>query len=339
MRYRTLGRTGVSVSVLGFGASPLGNVFGAVSPQKALRAVHHALERGVNLFDVSPYYGDGLAEERLGAALAGRRDQVFLATKCGRYGTDRFDFSAAAVARAFEASLHRLRTDYVDLLQVHDVEFGTPQQIVEETLPAMRSLQQQGKVRFLGLTGYWPGLLARLADTSPVDAVLNYCHFNLLMDDMDQVLTPAATRLGMGLLNASPLHMGLLAGATGAPWHPAPVPVQSVAVQIAARIRAHGIVPATLAVYACVQHPSVASTLVGFGNAAQVDEACEALALDPAPELLATVRKLAAPVFNAVWPSGLPANQPPNMAHSSARALSPPVSSARHSADQKEPHA
>ena len=308
MRYRTLGHTGTKVSIVGFGGSPLGGVFGAVSPEQGAQAVSHAIEHGVNLFDVSPYYGQTLAEERLGAALAGRRQDIFLATKCGRYA--RFDFSARTVVREFEASLRRLRTDYVDLLQVHDVEFGSADQILNETLPAMRGLREQGKVRFLGMTSYWPGLLGRLAERAGLDTILNYCHSNLLIDDMDRELTPVVERLGIGLLNASPLHMGLLAGARAPGWHPAPLPVRAAAADVAALSRSHGIGPAALAVYACLQHPAVASTLVGLGSVGEVDDALQALTLNPPEALLAAVHHRIAPVFNTVWPSGLATNQP-----------------------------
>jgi L-galactose dehydrogenase len=123
MEFKKLGTTELEVSILGFGASPLGDVFGNTDPAEGKRAVHLAIDGGINFFDVSPYYGLTLAEERLGNALAGYRDKILLATKCGRYGADRFDFSAARVTTSINESLARLRTDYVDLLQAHDVEF------------------------------------------------------------------------------------------------------------------------------------------------------------------------------------------------------------------------
>jgi L-galactose dehydrogenase len=200
------------VSVVGFGASPLGDVFDVVTPEAGGATVHYAVDHGINLFDVSPYYGLTLAEERLGTVLAGCRHEVILATKCGRYGAADFDFSAATIVREFEHSLRRLQTEYVDILQVHDVEYGRFDQIVHETLPALRSLQEQGKARFLGITGFWPDFLERIARVERVDTMLNYCHSNLLVDDMDRTLTPFAAEEGFGLLNASPLHMGLLGG-------------------------------------------------------------------------------------------------------------------------------
>src|SRR3954452_9784495 len=137
MRYRNLGSTGVSLSVLGFGASPFGDVFYVTAPKEAEYAVHLAIDQGVNFFDVAPYYGHTLAEERLGKALTSKRGRVFLATKCGRYGADAFDFSARRIEASIDESLPRLRTDHVDLLQAHDVEFGDIRQIIEETVPAL----------------------------------------------------------------------------------------------------------------------------------------------------------------------------------------------------------
>jgi len=123
MEYRTLGRTGLRVSKLGFGGSPLGNEFGEADPVEAERAVRCAIDLGVNYFDVAPYYGRTLAETRLGGALAGRRDKVVLASKCGRYDVAKFDFSAARIRASIDESLERLRTDYLDVFLAHDIEF------------------------------------------------------------------------------------------------------------------------------------------------------------------------------------------------------------------------
>src|SRR5580698_640662 len=150
MEYRTLGRTGLSVSKLGFGGSPLGNEFGETDPAEAERAVHCAIDLGINYFDVAPYYGRTLAETRLGDALVGRRDKVVLATKCGRYDVARFDFSPARVRASIDESLGRLRTDYLDVFLAHDIEFVNEHQIIEEAIPAMSALQREGKARFIG---------------------------------------------------------------------------------------------------------------------------------------------------------------------------------------------
>jgi L-galactose dehydrogenase len=309
MQYRTLGKTGIEVSVIGFGASTFGNVFGSVTVSEADRAVASAVERGIDLFDVSPYYGLTLAEERLGQALVGRRSGIVLGTKCGRYGVDVFDFSREALTRNFEHSLRRLKTDYVDLLQVHDIEFGHIDQILGETLPAMRRLQEQGKVRFLGMTGYWPCHLARAAVKGNVDCVLNYCHCNLFVDDIDAELVPMTEEMKLGLLNASPLHMGLLGTKPIPDWHPAPSSVREAALQIRSRCESYGIDPAMLGLRKCLDHPKVVSTFVGISSETEVIAACDALDWIPPPELLREVQIILGPVHNLIWRSGLEENQ------------------------------
>lgn len=309
MRFRPLGRTGLSISAIGFGGSPLGNVFGTVSPQLDSVLIGKALDCGINFFDVSPYYGLGLAEERLGAALAPHRSSVVLATKCGRYGVDEFDFSARGITARVEESLRRLRTDAVDLLQVHDVEFGDVAQVIHETLPTLVELKRQGKTRFIGVTGYWPGLLTRVLQSSPLDTVLNYCHWNLFADNMDMLLTPAASERGVGLINASPLHMGLLGGHSIPEWHPAPDVIRKAAEKVVSLCQERSVDPATLAVWRCLQHPVATTTLVGMSDQAQIESACAALKFTPDNELLARVHAIALPVWNTVWPQGRSNNE------------------------------
>ncbi len=309
MRYRKLGKTGLDVSVVSFGASPFGNVFGDVTVPASTRAVDAAIELGINLFDVSPYYGLTLAEERLGEALASKRGKILLGTKCGRYGHNEFDFSERSVVDHFERSLRRLRTDHVDLLQAHDVEFGNPRQILDETIPAMQRLKEQGKARYIGLTGYWPGLLAQLASQADIDCVLNYCHANLFVDDMRRELVPFAERTGIGLLNASPLHMGLLGDKPIPAWHPAPRRVQEAAREVRSECGRYAVDPAMLGLWVCLDLPAVASTLVGISNETEVEAACAALDWTPPPALLESVRKIIAPVHNVLWPSGLATDQ------------------------------
>src|SRR3954447_14225837 len=134
MHYRELGDTGLSVSLLGFGASSLGGVFRQTDDGESIRTVHTALDLGINLIDVSPYYGATRAEAVLGKALREiKRDRYYLATKVGQYGEGEFDFSAERVTRSFDESCARLGVDYVDLLQCHDIEFASIDQIVDET--------------------------------------------------------------------------------------------------------------------------------------------------------------------------------------------------------------
>ncbi len=309
MDYRKLGKTDLNLSLIGFGGAALGGVFGNFDPGEGMRAVHLAVDSGINFFDTSPYYGITLAETRLGAALVGRRERVILATKCGRYGMDEFDFSAKRVTASIDESLRRLHTDYVDLLQVHDLEFGDARQVIDETLPALRRLQQQGKARYIGITGYPPKLLRRIAEGAPVDSILTYCHYNLMNTDMDEVLTAFARERGIGLINAAALHMGILTENGPAEWHPAPQAVRDAGKKAAEFCRNHGADIAGLAMRFSLAHPYVSSTLVGMANTRQVEASLELLRSSSDPELLRQVEAILAPVFNYVWPSGRAENQ------------------------------
>jgi L-galactose dehydrogenase len=309
MEYRKLGQTDLNLSLIGFGASALGGVFGNFDPDEGTRAVHLAVDSGINFFDSSPYYGITLSETRLGEALVGRRQRVVLATKCGRYGLDEFDFSAKRVLASMDESLRRLQTDYVDLFQVHDLEFGDVQQIIDETLPALRQLQQQGKARYIGITGYPPKLLRRIAESTPVDSILSYCHYNLLNRKMDEILTPFTRERGIGLINASGLCMGLLTEHGPPDWHPAPREVRDAGRKAAEFCRAHGIDISEVALRFCLDHPYVASTLIGIASTREVETSLNLLRSETDSEFVGRIEALLAPVFNYDWPSGRPENQ------------------------------
>jgi L-galactose dehydrogenase len=304
MLYRTLGSTDLRVSQLGFGASPLGDVFGTTDPGEGIQAVHRAIDAGINFFDVAPYYGQTLAEERLGASLLGVRKNVVLATKCGRYGADSFDFSASRIKRSIDESLRRLRTDYVDLFQAHDVEFGDADQIVEETIPALREVQKSGKARYIGITGYPLRMLMSCAQRARVDTILSYCRYNLLIADLNHVLVPFAEANAVGLINASPLHMGLLAGSDIPVWHPAPPNVREAAAGIIELCRKDHVDPVIVSLAFSIRHPYISSTLVGMSTREQVNTNLKALTFEISPALAAKIQAVAARVMNVVWPSG-----------------------------------
>jgi L-galactose dehydrogenase len=266
------------------------------------------VDRGINFFDVSPYYGITLAEERLGVALEGRREKVVLATKCGRSGGSEFDFSAAKITAEFENSLKRLRTDYVDLLQAHDVEFGHVSQIVEETLPAMRRLQEQGKARYIGITGYSLKNLMEIASKAKVDSILSYCRYNLLITDMDRELVPFAKKHGVGVINASPLHMGIITERGAPEWHPAPQAVRDAGQQIVALCKARGVEASEVALKFCLDYAGAASTLVGLSSREHVERNLKAMELQVDAELLREIAEAVGPVKDVTWASGLEEN-------------------------------
>jgi L-galactose dehydrogenase len=303
MEYAQLGGTGLRVSKLGFGGSPLGNEFGVADPAEAERAVHCAIDLGINFFDVSPYYGRTLAETRLGDALHGRRDRVVLATKCGRYDVAKFDFSPARVRRSIDESLKRLRTDYLDVFLAHDIEFVDANQIIEETIPTMRDIQRSGKARSIGITGLPLNLLRRVAEAAPVDVILSYCRYNLLIRDMDDILTPFARQHDIGLINASPLAMGLLSEQGPPPWHPAPIAVKEAARTFVRNCQERGIVASDVGLQFCLQHPYVATTLSGMSTVEQVRQNVAVAESAAGMELIFEIPRC------QIWPSGRPENQ------------------------------
>src|SRR5881409_3822736 len=170
MQTRVLGKTGLRLPILSFGASSLGQEFRKVTLDEALRSVRVALDCGLHFIDTSPFYGRGLSEVLLGIALRDvPRDSYTLCTKLGRYDLAHFDFSGRRVLESVDVSLHRLGTDHLDIVLCHDIEFVEMQPVVDETLPALRKLQQEGKVRFIGFSGYPMKIFRFVLDQTSVD--------------------------------------------------------------------------------------------------------------------------------------------------------------------------
>ncbi|MGD0089474.1 MAG: aldo/keto reductase [Planctomycetota bacterium] len=304
MRYRVLGQTGMRVSVIGFGASPLGGVFRNVTEEECVRAVHTALDAGINYFDCSPYYGLTKAETMLGKCLAGvPRSRYCLATKVGRYGDNTFDFSAQRVTAGLEESLKRLRVDYVDLLQCHDIEFGALKQIPEETVPALRKLQKSGKTRFIGITGLPLKIFPAVIDQAPVDTILSYCHY-CLNDTALLGLIPYLKARQVGIISASPLAMGLLSEKGPPSWHPAGEDIKRACAQAAACCKRQGADISRLAMQFALANEDIATTLVGTATAAHIKNNLAALEAPCDPALAKEVAAILEPIKNKTWPQG-----------------------------------
>lgn len=309
MDYRPLGKTGLNVSVLSFGASSLGSVFRPIDEAEGLRTVRTALELGINFIDVSPYYGLTKAETVLGKALVSLpRDEYYLATKVGRYGGDIFDFSAARVTASVDESLARLNVDYLDLIQCHDIEFGSLDQIVSETLPALRKLQSQGKVRFVGITAYPLKAFRYVVERAEVDTILSYCRYSI-NDTALSELIPFLEEKQVGIISASPLSMGLLTERGAPEWHMAPPELKAACTRAAEHCRAQGVDIAQLAMQFALANPSIATTLVGTANPDNLKKNVEWIESPPDPALLSEVREILRSVQNMTWPTGRPENQ------------------------------
>lgn len=311
MQYHQLGKTDLNVSLLSFGASPLGNVFNEVSETESIRAVHTAIDQGINFFDVAPFYGATLAETRLGKALKYKRDSVFVATKCCRYGNGVFDFSYERVLQSIDESLERLQVDYVDLLTVHDIEFGDRQQVLTEAIPAALKVKEMGKARYVGFSGLPVRYLAQIARQVDVDTVLSWGHYTLLEDEINDELVPLSLEKGFGLMNAAPLMQRILSDAPIPPWQSSPQAVKDIQPKLVALCNEYGLALSDVALNYAVQHPVIATTIVGMSEQRQVEQNLRALQIQIPDELLQRIETLVAPVKNQMWFEGKPENNIP----------------------------
>lgn len=313
MKYRPLGKTGLDVSVLGFGASPLGNVFDTCDEQEGIKTVHYAIDHGVNFFDVSPFYGLTLAEERLGKALDGKRSDIFLATKCGRYDLQEFDFSRERIFKSIDESLTRLKTDYVDLLQLHDIEFVDKNQILDIAIPAIQEIKKSGKARFIGITGLPVRYLAEIARQVDIDTVLSWAHYNLLEDEINDELVPLSKEKGFGLMNAAPLMQRILSGASLPAWHRSPDEVKSIQQPLLQLCKKYGVNLSQVAVRYATDHPDISTTIVGMCEMETIKQNVAAVDFEIPEGLLEEIEELVAPVKNKMWFEGNPDNDLPKL--------------------------
>ena len=291
MIYNELGKTGMKVSNLGFGASSLGGVFHDIREAEGIKAVHTAVDNGINFIDVSPYYGHYKAETVLGKALKEiERDRYYLSTKVGRYGengVNTWDYSAKRVTASVYESMERLNIDYIDLINVHDVEFADLNQVVEETLPALVKLREEGVVKHVGITDLQPENLKWVIEHVPagtIESVLCFCHYSL-NDEMILDYLDFFEANNIGVVNASPFSMGLLSKRGAPAWHPAPEPLKEACRRATEHCAEKGYDIEKLAVQYSTSNPRIATTLFSSANPANVLK-CIDYIKDPVDETL-----------------------------------------------------
>ena len=306
---RRLGRTDLELPILSFGASSLGAEFRNVTVDEALSSVHVALECGLNFIDTSPFYGRGMSEVLLGIALKGvPRESFTLCTKLGRYDLAHFDFSAKRVIESVDVSLHRLGTDHLDICLCHDIEFVELQQIVDETLPALRKVQQAGKVRFIGFSGYPMKIFKFILDQTKVDCVLSYNQYTLQNTRFADELVPYLKAKGIGIMNAGPFSARLLTNAPLPKWLKEPEAVKAAARQAAEHCAKRGVDIAKLALQFSIANPDITTTIAGSANPDNIRKWAQWAAEPIDQALLAEVLDIFKPVKNIGHVEGLAKN-------------------------------
>ncbi|MGL6074984.1 MAG: aldo/keto reductase [Fimbriiglobus sp.] len=300
-----LGRTGLRLSKMMLGGAAFGQQYGPVSVSEARATVFAGLDAGINFIDTSAFYGEGRSEEILGEVLADIRGKVGICTKAGRITRDRFDFSAAGMTASLEASLKRLRTDHVEILLAHDIEFADDfERIFTETAEVLHRLKAAGKCQFIGMSGLPLGLLRQAIEKCQLDVVISYCHHTLQSDRLLRELLPVAEEHGVGVLNASPLSMGLLTQSGPPIWHPAPETLKQACAEVAGYCSTQGVDLAILGMQYVLHHSTELVTITGTAKADELTQNLKATVAAPDPALLAEVQRRLAAVHNVTWPSG-----------------------------------
>lgn len=311
MKTRRLGQTDLELPILSFGASSLGAEFRSIDLNEAFGAVHTALDLGMNFIDTSPFYGRGMSEVMLGQALKGiDRDSYLLGTKLGRYTDRHFDFSAARVEESIHTSLHRLGTDHLDLILLHDVEFVKLPQIWEETIPAVLKAKADGKVRNIGFSCYPMACFNTVLDhiEDEIDCVLSYNQYTLQNTAFADNLLPRLKTKGIGAINAGPFSARLLTNAPLPDWLKEPEEVKAAARAAAKLCEDNGVDIAQLALQFSCELEDIASTVAGSANPKNVAKWAKWLAEPIDRSLLAQVQEIFAPVKNIGHIEGLPEN-------------------------------
>ncbi|XP_066257365.1 uncharacterized protein [Euwallacea similis] len=273
MTYSPLGNTGMRVSRISLGSGGFSYFYGDYDIEECKKTIYEAIRSGINFIDTGPWYGHGESEKILGLCLEGiPRKAYYLATKVGRYEKDpkkMFDFSVDRTLKSIDESLTRLKLDYVDLLQVHDIEFAPSlETVLKETLPTVQKIVKSGKARHIGITGYPVNNLKECIERSevPIDTVLSYCRSTMVDNTLDEYVSFLRSK-NVGIINAAVNSMGLLTNNGPPSWHPADKDIKQTCKAASEYCKANNVELGKLAVYEGLQKASVADTiLIGMNN-------------------------------------------------------------------------
>lgn len=310
MQYNLLGNTGLKVSRISFGASSLSAVFHSVDETEAMKAVHTALDAGINYFDVAPAYGGTVSETVLGKALKGiDRSNYLLSTKVGKYTDPNnyyinvFDYSQKRIYQSLEESGERLGTDYFDIIHIHDIEYNHwehTEWALTEGLDTVHKLKSEGRIGAVSFGIYPIDLWKRILADYPIDAGLVHNHY-CLHDISLLELLPVAKQKGIGIINASPFGSGLLTDRGPADWHPANKEERALFLQAAALCKESGSSISKLAIQFSSQHPEIPTTMFSTSNPHTVLKNIQWSEEPLDAELLLKVQKVLSPVMNKEW--------------------------------------
>lgn len=310
MDYTELGKTGLKVSRLSFGASALGSVFRDIDEGEGIRAVHEAHDEGVNYFDVAPAYGGTVAEAVLGKALhTMRRETYVLSTKAGKYtepggyGNDELNYSEARIRQGLEESMKRLGVDYIDIVHLHDFEYqgySKADMAFNEGFPALMKLKEEGKIGAVSAGIYPMDLWFRVIDEAPVDCILTHNHY-CLNDTRGLELVPKCKAKNIGIINASPFASGLLTGGKVADWHPAGPDERALFAKAAEWCEGRGVSIAKLAFQFATQCKDFHTTMFSSSRVSSVKRNLEWYYEPYEEEMVEELRKILAPVIDKQW--------------------------------------
>jgi L-galactose dehydrogenase len=310
MDYTVLGKTHLKVSRLSFGASALGGVFRDIDEADGIRAVHAALDAGINYFDVAPAYGGTVAETVLGKALKGiSRDRYYLSTKAGKYtqpgayGADELDYSEARIRKGLDESMARLGVDYLDIVHLHDFEYqhrSKTDWAFNEGFPTLVKLKEEGCIGAVSAGIYPLDLWQRVIAEAPVDAILTHNHY-CLNDTRGLELVEPCRAKDIGMINASPFASGVLTGGKVADWHPANAGERALFAQAAAFCEQQGTSIAKLAFQFSCQNTPFHTTMFSTARTASLERNLSWFGEPFDAAMVAEVRKILAPVIDKQW--------------------------------------
>tara|TARA_B100000902_G_scaffold373599_1_gene401720 strand:- start:146 stop:1075 length:930 start_codon:yes stop_codon:yes gene_type:complete len=308
MEQRKLGNTDLSLPVISYGASSLGQEFRKISINDALKSCRTAIDLGMNFIDTSPFYGRGMSEVLLGQILRDiPRDSFHIGTKLGRYDLQHFDFSAKRVAESIDVSLHRMGINHLDIILCHDIEFINMQQIVDETIPAIQKIRDQGKVRYIGFSGYPMKIFPFILDQIDIDVVLSYNNYHLQNTRFSKLFSYLKEK-GVGIMNAGPFCARLLTNSSLPEWHKEPPEVRAACKKSSEICTKYGVDIAQLAIQFCIANKDISTTIAGSANPENVKNWAKWSETPINEELLERVLKILDPIKDIGHIEGLPEN-------------------------------